>query len=103
MSWILVLFVVVQILFHSSLSALLVEASRSWCGIKKSAFSFPSIPWCDGIQVIIIRLWSLVSFLNHLYDFVLFNRIDVCYRVYRRNLCRLPLIDHLDNFPSCES
>ena len=64
MSWILVLFVVVEILFHSSLSALVVEASsHSWCGIgmlvsfvwsvvaslaKESAFSFPSIPWCDG-------------------------------------------------------
>ena len=60
MSCILVLFVVVQILFHSSLSALVFEASRSWCGIgmlasfvrsvvtflvKESAFSFPSIPW----------------------------------------------------------
>ena len=76
MSCILVLFVVVEILFHSSLSALVVEASRSWCWIgmldsfvrsvvasltKESAFSFPSIPWCDGIQVIIICLWSLVS------------------------------------------
>ena len=32
-SCILVLFVVVQILFHSSLSALVVEASGSWCAI----------------------------------------------------------------------
>ena len=76
MSCILVLFVVVQILLHSSLSALVVEASRSWCGIgmldsfvrsvvaslaKESAFSFSCIPWCDGIQVIIICSWSLVS------------------------------------------
>ena len=30
---ILVLFVLVQILFHSSLSALVVEADRSWCEI----------------------------------------------------------------------
>ena len=52
------------------------ETNRSWCAIgmldsfvrsvvasltKESAFSFPSIPWCDGIQVIIICLWSLVS------------------------------------------
>ena len=105
--YILVPFVVVQILFHSSsLSVLVVEASWSWCEIgmlasivrsvvasltKESAFSFPSIPWCDGIQVIIICLWSLVSsvyvcFLNHLHDFVLFNGFDgtgVCYRVYR--------------------
>ena len=67
MSCILVLHVVVQILFHSSFSALVVEASRCWCGIgmlasfvrslvvaslaKESAFSFPPIPWCDGIQV----------------------------------------------------
>ena len=58
MSCILVVFVVVQILFHSSFSALVVEASRSWCGIgmldsffrsvaaslaKESAFSFPSV------------------------------------------------------------
>ena len=28
---------------------------------KESGFSFPSIPWYDGIQVIIICLWSLVS------------------------------------------
>ena len=69
MSCILVLFVVVQILFHSSLSALVVEASRFWRGIgmldsfvrsvvaslaKESAFSFPSIPWCEGLQMIII-------------------------------------------------
>lgn len=73
---ILILFVVVQILFHSSLSDLIVEASRFWCGIgmlvsfvrsvvaalsNVSAFSFPSFPWCEGIQVIIICLWSLVS------------------------------------------
>ena len=69
-------YLIVQILFHSSLSALVVEAGRSWCGIgmldsfvpsvvaslaKESAFSFLSIPWCGGIQVIIICLWSLVS------------------------------------------
>ena len=67
------LFVVVQILFHSPLSALVVEASRFWCGIgmlasfvrsvvaslaEESAFSFP---WCDRIQAIIICLWSLES------------------------------------------
>ena len=66
MSCILVLFVVVQILFHSSLSALVVEASRSWCGIGMldsfvrsvvASFSFPSIPWCDGL--IIICLWCM--------------------------------------------
>ena len=72
MSCILILFVIVQILFHSSLFALVVEASRSWCGIgmlasfvrsvvaslaKESALSFPPIPWCDGIQMIIICLW----------------------------------------------
>ena len=58
----MVLFVLVQILFHSSLSA-----SRSWCGIGMlasfvwSVFSFSSIPWCDRVQVITICLWSLVS------------------------------------------
>ena len=76
MSCILVLFVVVQILFHSSLSALVVEAGRFLCEIgmsasfvrsvvaslaKESAFSFHSIPWCNGIQAIIVCLWSLVS------------------------------------------
>ena len=74
MSCISVLFVVVQILFHSSLSTLVVEASRSWCGIgmlasfvwsvvasRESAFSSPSTPWYNGIQVTIICSWSLVS------------------------------------------
>ena len=76
---ILVLFVVVQILFHFSLSALVVESSRSWCGIgmfdsfvrsvvasltKESTFSFPFISWCEGIQMIIC-LWSLVSSVNN--------------------------------------
>ena len=31
------------------------------CLAKESAFSFPSVPWCDGIQMVIICLWSLVS------------------------------------------
>ena len=51
----------VQILFDSSLFALVVEASGSWCRIGMLAFLFPSVPWCDGIQVmIIICLCSLV-------------------------------------------
>ena len=61
-------------LLHSSFFALVVDVSRSWCVIgicwlclsvasldKESAVSFPSIPWCDGIRVIIIYLWSLAS------------------------------------------
>ena len=69
MSCSLVLFVVVQILFHSSRLALVVDLGVGLgCWLRlfgllfaSLAFSFPSIPWCDGIQVIIICLWSLVS------------------------------------------
>ena len=73
---------------------------RSWCEIgmlasfvrsvvaslaKKSAFSFPSIPWCDpGNYYLFMVVGKFgVCFLNHLYDFVLFGDIGVCYRVYR--------------------
>ena len=95
MSWILVLFVVVQILFHSSLSALVVGASRSWCGTgildsfvqsvlaslgKKSA-SFYSLVWRDlGDYYLFIVVGKFrICFLNNLYDFVFFGGITVDY------------------------